>query len=316
MWSWLPLACKEMRIEMVSIYWILFPLVVVIAICIEMLKQQPDIKGILTRSLISVILLLTFQLIFDSIADLGDSVSERIRRSADIWKFLGELQEKTMNLNFEWLNLKSGVIFVINILSYFIAYLGFFFTNAIIHFMWAILYILSPLMILVFVFRETMGITKSLYSSLLKVISWKILYTILSVLLIRFIQVDNLHFGDDNFITTIVINLCVGISMLFVPLFANSLFGNGLSSFTSGLAMATTYPIATAVKGYAAAKTGQLSNVASSAVTRAIKDPSMYAYNKVKGHFNEKKERNREISYTGGLVHHSKPKENNVERKS
>jgi hypothetical protein len=281
-----------------------------VAISIEILKQTPDLKGVLVRSLLSVILLLSFPLTFDSIAMLGDSLSEKIRAGADIWKFLDDLQEKTMDLNFNWLNLKSGVLFVLNMLSYFISYLGFFFTNAIIHFIWAVLYILSPLMILMVIFKETTRVTSNLYSNLLKVISWKVLYTLLSVLLIKFIQAENLHFGDDNFITTIVINLCVGISMLFIPLFSNSLFGNALSAFSTGLAMGATYPIAGVVKTYARTKVASTAQKTGVMAKRVVKEPPVFAYNKAKDHFHQNRERKRQISYTGGLM----PKDTNLNK--
>ncbi len=312
MYSYLPEICRSLRLEMVSIYWILFPLLVVTACGIETLKQMPDVKGVLQRSVISVILLLIFPFVFDAIASIGDGLSERIIGDTDVWKVLEDLKTKTMDLNFDWLNLKSGIIFILNMLAYLISYIGFFFTNAIIHFIWAILFVLSPLMILMVIFRETMGVTRNLFSNLIKVMSWKVLFSLLGVLLIKFIEVDDLNFGDDNIITTIVINLCVGVSMLFIPLFANSLFGNALGSFTTGLAMATTYPIANVIKSQARRLSGSAAKKSTHYAKRAAFEPPKYAFNKTREHIHKKREARRQISYTGGIV---PPKEKMDEKK-
>ncbi len=316
MYSYLPEVCKALRLEMMNVYWTLFPLLIICACILEIFKQMPDVKGVLMRSVISVLTLLLFPTIFDGLASIGDGLSEKIIGDTDIWKVLENLKDQTMELNFDWLNLKSGIIFVLNMLAYLISYIGFFFTNAIIHFIWAILYVLSPLMILGIVFRETQGITRSLFTNLAKVMSWKVLYSLLGVLLIKFIEVENLDFGDDNMVTTIVINLCVGISMLFIPLFANSLFGNALGNFTTGLAMGATYPIAGMVKSYSR-KLGVASKAkAATYAKRATVDAPNFAYNKTREHFHNKREAKRQVSYTGGIVSPKKQKEVNETKKS
>ena len=126
-------------------------------------------------------------------------------------------------------------IFLLNFLSYFIAYFGIFVTDALIHFCWSILYVCAPLMILCHIPEGTASITKNLYKGLFTVISWKIVWSILGVMLLK-LAVQPTTANSENIITTSIINLCIAFSILLVPLFTKSLIGDGISSFASGIA--------------------------------------------------------------------------------
>jgi hypothetical protein len=90
-------------------------------------------------------------------------------------------------------------------------------------------------MILCYIPEQTASVSKNLYKGLLTVVSWKILWSILGVMLLR-LAVEQTTEDSENIITTAVINLCIALSIMLVPLFSKSLLGDGLSSFTSSIA--------------------------------------------------------------------------------
>ena len=82
-------------------------------------------------------------------------------------------------------DLRGHILYTLALLAYLVAYLGFFVTESLVHFVWVVLYTLSPLMILAYVAKATANVTVNLYKGLVKVVVWKILWTVLSVLLLK-----------------------------------------------------------------------------------------------------------------------------------
>ena len=112
-------------------------------------------------------------------------------------------------------------------------------------------------MILSYVAKTTANVTANLYKGLVKVVIWKIMWTVLSVLLLKLAmeyQVTNI----EDYLATIILNLCIGLSMLFIPLATRSLINDGLETAASGLALAPATAAMGAAKLYAtqAAKQG------------------------------------------------------------
>src|ERR1019366_6233584 len=100
---------------------------------------------------------------------------------------------------------------------------------------------------------NTASITASLYKGLIQVVTWKILWSLLGVLLLK-LALDTENTGVEDYIMSIVVNLCIGVSMLFIPIFTKSLINDGLQGAATGLAAIPTMAAASAIKAYASAK--------------------------------------------------------------
>ncbi len=250
MYDWLPQVCREIRAEMIQIYWILIiPLLIFCALTI--LAKGGEEEGaaakLLKRTFLSVILLLVFDDCMNLIGDIADGVSEKINGLAQLKAVLEETGKVIESQKTGWLEFRQWMIFFINFFAYCVAYLGFFLAEAVIHFVWAILYIASPLMILMYVSEKTAFVTGNLFKGLINVATWKVLWSILAVLLLKLMTTPQVG-GMDNFLSSAIVNLCVGISMLFVPFATKSLIGDGMSSmasmaagFSTGLIAKLTY---------------------------------------------------------------------------
>lgn len=192
---------------------------------------------VIKRTVISVILLMSLKECMNVIAMLSDGVSTQINGVGKLLDLLGTLKQTYDEAQVDWFNFKEALIFVLNLLSYIVAYLGIFVANALIHFTWAILYVCSPLMILMFVNERTSFVTKNLYRGLISVSIWKVMWSILGVMLLKFATSPEIADGMDNFLTSIIVNLCIAVAMLLVPFTTKSLIYDGMTNSASGLAV-------------------------------------------------------------------------------
>ena len=250
---------RELHSEVLEIYWILLVPVVLLLITFEFFKGQKeniDVFDILRRVVISMFLLFSFDYTINIIGMVGDGIVGKINKITDIWEVLKNLGPNYKESSSGLFNLRGHILYVFALFSYIVAYLGFFMVEALTHFVWVILYVISPLMILSYVPKATANITSNLYKGLVKVVVWKILWTILGVLLLELAM--NPHVGDiEDYLLSILMNLCIGLSMLFVPIAARSLINDGLENAAWAIAAAPTMAAATMMKLYTKKAIGQ-----------------------------------------------------------
>lgn len=252
MFDFLPEVARELRAHVLQLYWLLLAPVFILSLISE-LTQLPDGNAspakAFKRLFISVLLLLSFDWTINLIATFGDGIAERIDGIKPLWSTLQEIGQKfSSDSNGGWFQVRSTIVYIMGLLSYFIAYLGVFTANALIHFVWTVLFICSPLMILAYVHDKSAYVTSSLYKGLINVILWKVVASILGVLMLKLITSNQVTEDWESSFSFIAINLCVGLSLLFVPMTTNSLIGDGMSKAASGLAMAPAYAALGAAK--------------------------------------------------------------------
>lgn len=242
---------REIRTDLVEIYWILLVPLVCFLLAVEMFKggdEPPQGGRILKRVVISILLLISFNQVVNIIGMIGDGIIDKIDKLASLKEVLENLGPKEANLSNEWFNLREHILYAFSIVAYIIAYLGFFVAEALTQFVWVILYTVSPLMILAYVPAQTANVTGNLYKGLIKVIIWKILWTILGALLLKMAMEPTVT-GLADYIMSIVMNLCIGLSMLFVPMASRSLINDGMESAASAMSAVPAMAATKVVKG-------------------------------------------------------------------
>lgn len=209
---------------------------------------MPQGGKIIKRVVISILLLITFNDVVNIIGMLGDGIIERIDKLSSFQDALRQLGPTEANLSNEWFNLREHILYAFSLIAYIIAYLGFFVAEALTQFVWIILYTISPLMILAYVSPQTANITGNLYKGLIKVIIWKTLWTILGALLLK-MAIEPSVTGMSDWIMSIVMNFCIGLAMLFVPMATRSLINDGMESAASAMSAAPAIAATGAIKG-------------------------------------------------------------------
>lgn len=251
MFDYLPDVGRHLRGELIQVYWVLLAPFVALLIILEFFKKDsPNVVEIFRRVVISVLLLYSFDYVVNAMAMVGDGITDRIDGIQKLWDVLKNLGPNYNNSSQQWFSLRETTIYFFNIAAYIIAYLGFFVATALIHFVWTVLYICSPLMILMYVSNATSYVTKSLYGGLIQVMTWKILYSILGVLLLKLAMNSNFN-GMEDYLMSIIVNLCIGVSMLFIPFATKSLLNDGLQGAASALAAVPTMAAGVAIKAAA-----------------------------------------------------------------
>ena len=266
MFSGLEVAARQVHVELMGLFWILLPLVMVSTIAVQFLKNRDeplDPGDLLRRTVVAVVLILSIDLVVDSLANLSDALTSKITQGQSVWTFLEKMgPAEGAGTSDGWFDFKRNAIYLLSLLCYLIAYLGFFVSEAIVAFVWCVLYSLAPLMILCYVCRPLSGITVNLYRGLGTVMCWRILYGCLGALLVK-MELHPSATGLDDWLLASVANICIGMSMLLVPVFTGSLIGNGLSQAGATLAAGATLTATGLVKKFAARTTKRAVNRAS-----------------------------------------------------
>ena len=253
MFDQLAVVAKEIRSEVLDLYWILLIPLILVLIVFEFFKgkqESIDVLEILRRTVISVLLLFSFDYTINVIGMIGDGIIEKIDKITDVWEVLRNLGPNYKESSSGLFNLRGHILYVFALISYIIAYLGFFVAEALTHFVWVVLFTISPLMILAYIPKSTANVTANLYKGLIKVVIWKILWTVLGVLLLKMAMNPTVGNMEDYLLSSIL-NLCIGLSMLFIPVATRSLINDGMESAASALASVPAMAAATTAKLYA-----------------------------------------------------------------
>ncbi len=291
MYDWLPEVCRELRGNLIEIYWLSIVPLTLMLIIFEFFKlpeKEPDALKVIKRAAISMILLISFDEVIHTIAVVGDGIVAAISPKPHINQVLDEVWNHIQTIELSWHKFKETIIWVFSLLSFIFAYLGAFIADALVHFCWAILFVLSPLMILAYIPEATAKIATGLYRSLCTVMAWKILWCVLGVILLKFTVHAPINEGDNyNAILLIVINLFIGISMLFVPIATKAFLSADFAAFSGGLAavpaMASKKIIVNQLKKAGRLSTNKGKKLASQgfrSTGRALKDFGQYAKEK------------------------------------
>jgi hypothetical protein len=254
LFDWLPDVCRELRGNLLDIYWTLLPVYVVFLICLEFFKiPDANIQAgkIIKRAVISMILLYSFEECMNVLAMISDGVTEKISGVIQLKELLKHLGDVYESKEINWLHYREAVLYIVSLFSYIVAYLGVFVADVLVHFVWSILYVVSPLMILMYVSDKTAFVTSNLYKGLISVITWKIFWEILGVLLLKLATAPEATANTENFLSAVLINLMIGFCMLFIPFATKSLVTTGFESAATAFAAVPAAAAAGAIKLYA-----------------------------------------------------------------
>lgn len=95
--------------------------------------------------------------------------------------------------------------------------------------------LLSPFLIALFIFPLTSNATKMLFKSMVEVCAWKIIWTCLTALLWSMALSDiNKPGANVSFLTVILINIMLVLSVVIAPKITSAFLGAGISGVANG----------------------------------------------------------------------------------
>jgi hypothetical protein len=250
--------------EFVRIYYLMLPVFFALSIAVTWMRSPHgsiEFIDVLKRAFISTLLLAAFPEISQAIVFIADGIAERIDQVNGLDNFLRMAQEKALSFTFAknmlLLSFPDLLIAVLAFVSYLILYIARYLTIAMYHFYWIFYMVTAPMLLLFSLFPSTSQITANLFKGLAEVASWKIVWAILGAMLTA------LSFGDaykteGNYITLVVMNFVIAISMLKTSSVVKALVSggfHGMAAETGAAAAATMAAIP--AKGAMALKKGK-----------------------------------------------------------
>lgn len=237
--AWLATEAQKLHAIFQNAFFAMLATFLVLAVVMEFFKMplgnSPAFMTLVGRCLIATLLLVALPEIMNIVADATDSISKEIGDLNNFKLVLGRLGEKLKDLSFSWTSLRDVITILISFLSFFALYITVYFADAAFLFCWTLIYVFSPLVLALYVFPQTAGATTALFRSILEVSLWKICWSVMATLLWSTALSDiNKPDAHVNWLTSIVLNLMLMISVLMTPKLVRALLSGGLSELASG----------------------------------------------------------------------------------
>ena len=261
--SWLATEAKAIHLIFENLFYSFITLLLIIGIFMEYFKfsigDVPGFTPLLGRCFVAAIMLASFPEFLNYVGDLTDAVTSKIGELNEFKLVLAKMSEQLDKLTWSWSSVKQMTIVAISFLSFFVLYISVYVSEAIYFYSWTLLYIFSPICFALYVLPATEGAAKGIYRSLIKVASWKIIWSVFATLLWSSALSDLDKLGQSvDFLTVILFNLMLAGSLLFTPLISNMLFGGNFAQAAAKVGGAATgaaiYGASSVMKSRAAQK--------------------------------------------------------------
>jgi hypothetical protein len=193
------------------------------------LGQAPQFLILVGRVFIAGILMIAFPEIMNALADLADNLSRELGQLNNIHLLVSRLGDKLHTFSWSWTAVKDSVLIVVSYVTFALVYISVELANAMFLFSWMLLYLFSPVLIAAFVLPATASATKGLFESLFEVSCWKVLWGVQAALLWSYglSQIDKPGY-DVDFISAILLNLILALSVVATPIVVGKLLHGGL----------------------------------------------------------------------------------------
>jgi hypothetical protein len=234
--SWLSAEAIKIHALFLDLSYFLAILLILLTVICDYLNLSffnftPSAGEVLSRTFIALLLISLYPDIAGAMSSLTDSLVERLGSINNFDHVLSRMGEKLEKLSWSWTSLKDSAILAFSFLSFFLLYISVYIANAGTLFVWVLLYIFSPLLIILYILPATSSATKGLFRSLIEVCAWKIVWAVIGALLWSS-ALGNMN-EEIHFLTVVSYNLILAASLLFTPIIVHSMISGGLSSFAA-----------------------------------------------------------------------------------
>jgi hypothetical protein len=236
--SWLAQEAQTLHSIFQNAFFAMLVAFLVSAVVMEFFKiplgNSPAFTTLVGRALIATLLLVALPQFMNIVADATDSIAREIGGLNSFSLVMARLGEKLKTLSFSWTSIRDVITILISFLSFFALYITVYFADAAFAYCWVLIYVFSPLVLALYVFPQTAGATSALFRSILEVSLWKICWAVMAALLWSTALSDiNKPDSHINWLTSIVLNLMLMISVLLTPKLVKALLSGGIGELAS-----------------------------------------------------------------------------------
>ncbi|HLE12946.1 MAG: hypothetical protein A2504_13050 [Bdellovibrionales bacterium RIFOXYD12_FULL_39_22] len=243
---------RDLHREFVRIYYLMLPVFFLLSVAVTWFRHpqgSPEFVSIIKKAVVSTFLLVAFPEISQAIVSICDGIADKIDSMNSIDTIIKMAGQKTQGYSFSptsiLLQFNDLIIATLAFLSYLVLYVARYLTVAMYHFFWLFFMATAPLLLLFNLFHGTEQITGNLFKGMIEVASWKIVWGVLGAML------TSLSFGDayraeGSYVTLMVMNFMIAISMLMTPMIVRSIVGSGFHAMSSTIGASTVAAMAAA----------------------------------------------------------------------
>ena len=238
--NWLATEAKILHAYFENLFWILALTLLTVGVICEYFKLPlggtPEFEVLIGRLLIACILLVATPDIMNWLADLSDGIAKELGDLNQFKYVSGRMLDRFKEFSWSWVSIKDTVIILIAGISFFGLYVTVYLADAFFLYAWMLIYVFSPILIVMYILPATESVTRTLYRSMFEVSAWKIVWSVMASLLWSLAASDlNKPEHDINFLTAIILNLILVLSVLLAPLIVSYLTKQGISGAASSM---------------------------------------------------------------------------------
>lgn len=233
---------RDLHQEFVRVYYLMLPVFFCLSVAVTWVRSphgSVEFLDVLKRAVISTVLLAAFPEISRAIIFIADGIAEKVDHLNGLDTFLRMAQEKARSFTFAkntlLLQFPDLVIALLAFVSYLILYVARYLTIAMYHFFWIFYMVSAPLLLLFNLFPSTSQVAGNLFRGMVEVASWKIVWAILGAMLAA-LSFGDAYQAEGNYLTLMVMNFVIAISMLMTPTIVRSLVGGGMQALAPRIA--------------------------------------------------------------------------------
>jgi hypothetical protein len=232
--NWLATEAKSLHQIFNGLFYYFISLTLITGIIIEYFKLPlggvPQFTQIVGRVFVAALLLVAVPEIMNVLATATDAIVKEVGGLTQFSLVMSRMSEKLGRLSLSWVSFRDVIILVISILTFYLLYITVYLMDAFFVFAWMMLYIMSPVLVALFVLPSTASATKQLFKSMFEVCAWKCVWGVLSALLWSFALSDiNKPEHNVDFLTAILLNLMLAFSVILTPKVTSAFLGGGIS---------------------------------------------------------------------------------------
>ena len=239
--SWISEQAKTIHEIFVGLFYAAASLLLLIGVLLEYFKWplggMPSFSILLGRTVIAALLLVTYPEIANMVASVTDQLADKVGALNTFDEVKKAIWKVTSEHRFSWTSIPDGLLFLVAYLIYWLLHFSVVFYDAAIIYTWALLYVFSPILTVLFILPVTSGATRGLFRSLFIVGTWKVVWSVLGTLLWS-AALNNLNQSGEhiNIITMLSLCLMLVLSMILTPMVVSSILsGGGISNMANKL---------------------------------------------------------------------------------
>jgi len=239
--AWLSQEAKSIHDIFHGLFFSLATVVLLCGIAIEYfrlpLSGSANFSNLIGRTLIATIILVAYPEISNWIAQVGDGLATKIGGLNSLDTILDKTVSVLEAKSWSWTSTSDTILWIASYIIYGFLYCTVFIFDAIILYGWTLLYIFSPILILMYILPQTASATTLLFKSHLELASYKIVWSTLGTLLWS-TAIENLNDNladQPNFFVALAFMVLVAFSILFTPKIVGALTNSGIAGAVSGI---------------------------------------------------------------------------------